>query len=93
MVERVRPDERESWLSSVSAEGVRGCLEGNARGTERMLVKEVKRGRMYENVDDGAGGGGGVGGWGGGNHLCRDNRARSWVTCRFRFRSAFEPTM
>jgi hypothetical protein len=54
-----------------------------ASGTERMEVKEVKRGRMYENVDTGCcGGGGGVGGRGGGNHLWRDARARSAETCR-----------
>ena len=51
-------------------------------GTERMLVKDVTRGRMYERVDGGGGIGVGVGGLGGGNHVCRDNRARSDVTCR-----------
>ena len=59
---------------------------------EDILVKEVKRGRMYENVE-GVGGGGGVGGFGGGNHLWSDNRARSDVTCRRWIRSAFAPTM
>ena len=83
MVDLVMPEERESWLSSVSPDGVSG-LAGNTRGTERMLVKEVNRGLMYENVEVGGGAGGGVGGRGGGNQLCRDNRARSEVTCRSR---------
>ena len=48
---------------------------------EDMLVNDVNRGRMYENAE-GVGGGSGVGGFGGGNHLWRDNRARSGVTCR-----------
>ena len=56
------------------------------------LVKEVKRGRMYENVE-GVGGGGGVGGFGGGNHLWSDNRARSEVTCRWWIRSDLAPTI
>lgn len=34
---------------------------------EVVLVKEVKRGRMYEKVE-GVGGGGGAGSFGGGNH-------------------------
>lgn len=52
-------------------------------GTERMLVKDVNLGRMYDRVDGCGGvGGGGVGGGGGGNHVCRDSRARSDVTCR-----------
>jgi hypothetical protein len=38
---------------------------------EVILVNEVKRGRIYENVE-GVGGGGGVGGFGGGNHLWSD---------------------
>ena len=46
VVERVNPDDRESWLSSVSAEGVGGGLTDDSRGTERTLVKDVKRGRM-----------------------------------------------
>ena len=92
MLDRVIPDERESWLSSVSPEGVTG-LAGKTRGTDRMLVNEVKRGRMYENVEAGGGAGGGVGGLGGGNQLCKDSRARSEVTCRCRYRSALEPTM
>lgn len=59
-----------------------------------MLVKDVKRGRIYENVEDGGGGsGGGVGGLGGGNQLCSDNRARSELICRCRYKSALEPTM
>ena len=49
---------------------------------EFMLVNEVNRGRMYENVE-GVGGGGGVGGFGGGNHLWSDSLARSEVTCRW----------
>jgi len=59
---------------------------------EVILVKEVKRGRMYENVE-GVGGGGGVGGFGGGNHLWSDSRARSEVTCRWWVKSALAPTM
>jgi len=57
-----------------------------------MLVNEVKRGRIYENVE-GVGGGGGVGGFGGGNHLWRDKRARSDVTCRWWVKSALAPTI
>jgi len=45
-----------------------------------MLVNDVNRGRMYDNVDGGGGGGGG-GGRGGGNQVCSDKRARSGVTC------------
>ena len=78
------PEERESWLSSVSPEGVTG-FTGKTRGTERILVNDVNRGRIYENVEDGGGGaGGGLGGLGGGNQLCKDNRARSEVTWRCR---------
>lgn len=54
---------------------------GEFNGAERMLVKEVNLGRIYDNVDGGGGGGGGGdGGRGGGNQLCRDKRARSGVT-------------
>jgi len=59
---------------------------------EVMLVNEVKRGRIYENVE-GVGGGGGVGGFGGGNHLWSDKRARSDVTCRWWVKSALAPTI
>lgn len=57
-----------------------------------MLGKEVKRGRIYENVE-GGGGGGGLGRRGGGNQVCRESLARSDVTWRCRWRSAFEPTI
>lgn len=57
------------------------------------LVKEVNRGRIYENVE-GVGGGGGVGAFGGGNHLWSDSRAKSDVTARGGSRkSALEPTI
>ena len=46
VVERVSPEDRESWLSVVSQDGVNGGLIGANSGTERTLVKEVKRGRM-----------------------------------------------
>ena len=59
---------------------------------EVILVNEVKRGRIYENVE-GVGGGGGVGGFGGGNHLWSDKRAKSDVTCRWWVKSAFAPTI
>jgi len=59
---------------------------------EVMLVNEVKRGRIYENVE-GVGGGGGVGGFGGGNHLWSDNRARSDVTSRWWVKSDLAPTI
>lgn len=62
-------------------------------GTERLLAKEVNLGRMYDRVEGGGAGGGGVGGLGGGNHSCRDSRARSDVTWRCWYRSALEPTI
>jgi hypothetical protein len=70
-------------------------LGGGVGGTERMLVKEVNRGRMYDSVDGCGigGGGGGVGGFGGGNQVCRESLARSEVTWRCLCRSALEPTM
>lgn len=77
--------------SEVVGNGLEGLV---GRGTERMLVKEVKRGRMYENAEaDTGASGGGDGGLGGGNHVCNERRARSDVTCRCRYRSAFDPTI
>lgn len=77
------------------SEGVGNGFEALVEmGTERMLVKEVKRGRIYEKAEAGTGaGGGGVGGLGGGNHVCSERRARSDVTCLDRCRSAFDPTI
>lgn len=63
-------------------------------GIVREVVKDVKRGRMYDRVDDCGGGGAGVlGRPGGGNHRARDSRTQSDVTWRLRCRSAFDPTM
>ena len=63
-------------------------------GDDRMLGKDVNRGRIYDSVFGGGGGGArGGGGRGGGNQLCRDRRAKSDVTCLWRYKSAFEPTM
>lgn len=67
-------------------------LVGGAAGTERILVKDLNRGRMYESVE-GGGAGGGVGGVGGGNQLCKESRARSVVTMRCSYKSAFDPTI
>lgn len=79
-------------VSSTSEGGGSGGLACGTAGEERILGNDVKRGRMYENVD-GGGGGGGLGGRGGGNQVWRDRRARSEVICRLCVRSAFAPTM
>ena len=79
-------------VSSTSEGGGSGGFASGTAGVERILGNEVKRGRMYENVD-GGGGGGGLGGRGGGNQVWSDKRARSEVTCRLCVRSAFAPTM
>ena len=75
---RFRPVERgASRYGGVSGDDLGGG--GGVEVGERMLVKDVKRGRMYDSVE-GGGGGGGVGGRGGGNQVCRERRARSEVT-------------
>jgi len=96
VVDLVSPEGRDAGSAGVDAVlDERGLLKEFENGTDREEVKEVKRGRMYENVDDcsGSEGGVGVGARGGGNQVCKDRRARSSVTCRCWTRSAFDPTM
>ena len=88
VVERRSSDGRDSALSSCAL-GVK--LFG---GIERVEVKDVNRGRMYEKVEDCGGGEGAVlGGPGGGNQRAMERRTQSEVTWRVRSRSALEPTM
>ena len=89
---RCRAEERPEGKSKYG--GVSGEVGGVGEAIvgDRMPGKEVKRGRIYENAEGGGGGGGG-GGFGGGNQLCKDNRARSDVTCLWWWRSAFAPTI
>jgi len=94
--ERFSPDGRDVE-STGGGEAVEpgSLVKEEEKGTEREEVRDVNRGRMYEKVDccSGSGAGGGVGARGGGNHVCKDRRARSSVTCRCWVRSALDPTM
>ena len=79
VVARRSSDGRDSALSS--------CALGVSwfGGVERVAVKEVNRGRMYESVDDcGGGGAGALGGPGGGNQRASERRTQSEVTWRVR---------
>ena len=76
MVERrTSSDGRDKELSSCAL-GVKSF-----GANDREAVNEVKRGRIYDNVDGwGGGGAGGFDGRGGGNHLVNDSRTQSEVT-------------